>query len=243
LKKLFYSAALLSLILLLGCAGGKVKVLQDQMAVEQARKAALQTQVDFLQASLNAARTTQDSVKGELERKDEVIRQFALILDSLRSGLETPLYQGGQGGSAEVEAREPAPELPQLEKSTLSGSYKTNYDHALELFHKKKFTDAAALFRSLLESDRANKLAGNCQFWLGECFYAQTQFEAALTEFEKVFAFPNSYKADAAQYKIALCYLTLKKYPEAREELNRLISAHPASEYVARARIQLDQIP
>jgi TolA-binding protein len=241
LKKLFQSVALLSLILLLGCASSKVKVLQDQMAVEQARKAALQTQVDFLQTSLNAARSSQDSLKGELERKDEVVRQFAQMLDSLRSGLDTPSNPVMPGES--TEAREPAPELPQLEKSTLSGGYQNNYDHALELYHQKQFTQAAALFRSLLESNRSHKLAGNCQFWLGECFYAQKQYEAALAEFEKVFAFPKSYKTDAAQYKIALCYLTLKKYPEAREELNRLISTYPASEYVARARTQLDQIP
>jgi TolA-binding protein len=227
----------LSVFLLLGCAGGKVKVLQDQMAVEQARKAALQTQVDFLQASLNTARTSQDSMKGELSRKDEVIRQFAMLLDSLRTKNPTPDTE------AEVETREPAPELPQLEKSTLSGSYQSNYDHALELYKQKKFSDSAQLFRSLLESDRSHKLAGNCQFWLGECFYAQKQYEAALAEYEKVFAFPKSYKADAAQYKIALCYLTLKKNPEAREALTRLISAYPASEYVARARTQLDQIP
>jgi TolA-binding protein len=268
LKIVHYGITALCAFLLVGCAGGKVRALEDKFAEEQARRAALQTQKDFLQTNLTYANATIDSLEGELRRKDEVIRQFALMLDSMQSGVDqTGSFEAGpkNGGSeptgaesqtegfaspesdqqpeTEVNAPEASQEPPPVEKSTEIGDYKAEYDRALDLFRQKKVAEAEELFRTLLESDRTHKLAGNCQFWIGECLYSKRQYEAALAEYEKVFAFPKSYKTDAAQYKIGLSYLILKKYPEARDGFNRLISAYPSSEYVERARTQLDQIP
>jgi TolA-binding protein len=142
-------------------------------------------------------------------------------------------------GSGVIQAQD-SPGSPQRPSRN---EFKARYDRVMELFQQKKFDEAATAFQTLLESDRENQLAGNCQFWIGECRYGQRRYEAAIAAFEKVFAYPNSFKIDAAQYKIALCFLQMKRYPEARDEFSRLISAYPSSEFVARARTQLDQIP
>jgi TolA-binding protein len=124
-----------------------------------------------------------------------------------------------------------------------AADFQRAYEQALALFKEKKYTQSAESFAELLQRDRSHRLSSNCQYWIGECLYAQGQFESALAEFQKVFAYPASLKADVAQFKIALCYMQMNKNDEAREEFNRLIAAFPNSDYVARARTHLDKLP
>ncbi len=136
----------------------------------------------------------------------------------------------------------PAPSKPQPTPRA-SGDFEADYNRALQLFRQGEYDRAAQLFNTLAQSDRSHDLADNAQYWLGECYYAKEEYQNAIAEFEKVFAFPNSNKADAAQLKIGMCWMQLGKYPEAKEQFIRLLSSYPSSEYVPRARALLEKLP
>jgi TolA-binding protein len=215
---------------LLGCSNQKATALEERSAREQAQIAALQQENEFLRNSLGEARVENQALQAELQKKEEVIKQFSQALEELQKR----------------EQPEPTPSEPEAtpqKRTTLSDDYAADYEKALELFKKREYNQAADLFSSLLASDRSHSLADNCQYWLGECYYGMKKYEIALAEFQKVAAFSKANKADDAQFKIALCFLQLKKYPAAREELNRLIANYPESEYVTRARAELEKIP
>jgi TolA-binding protein len=61
-------------------------------------------------------------------------------------------------------------------------------------------------------------------------------YQRALIEFEKVFAFVNSNKEDAAQLKIGLCYKQLNQTDNARSAFQRFLMKYPDSEYTELAR-------
>ena len=88
----------------------------------------------------------------------------------------------------------------------------------------------------------SHSLSDNCQYWIGECYYALRNFNQAAVEFEKVFTFPQSNKDPDAQLKLGLCYWNTGNAARAKEEFNRLIVNYPDSEYTIRARSYLSQL-
>ncbi len=223
-------------LLLWGCSSSRVGPLQNQLAEEQARRAALQTERDFLQAQVNDAHATRDSLLAQVQEQAALLTQLQNELNSAALSAAPP---PDSLIPAEDQSEPAAPPPP----APLQEDLRTRYDEALNLYRQKQFGTARDLFSHLLASNFDGGLADNCQYWVGECYFAEHQYETAIAEFEKVFAFPRSNKIDAAQYKIGLSYVQLKKGAEAREAFSRLLALYPASEYVERARLQLDKIP
>ncbi len=120
--------------------------------------------------------------------------------------------------------------------------YQARYDDARTEFEARNYESAIQLFESLLSASTSHNLSDNAQFWIGESHYALRQYDAAIIDFEKVFTFPNSNKADASQYKLGLCYIRKGDTKKAREEFDRLIRNYPNSSYSSKAEAKLSQI-
>ncbi len=120
--------------------------------------------------------------------------------------------------------------------------YRQHYIDALSLYQARNFREAIKRFENLLAVDRNNELADNAQYWIGECYYGLEEYEQALNAFRKVFNFPGSNKLEAAQFKIAYCYLQLGQRSKARQELEDFLRKYPNSEYVSRVRQMLQQL-
>ncbi|MFH1861297.1 MAG: tetratricopeptide repeat protein [bacterium] len=218
------------ILLLWGCSSSRVSTLESENTV-------LQTEIESLKQRLSESTTANQTLQRELQLKAEELRDAQQELSDLRRYNLVLLAE-----QETLKAPAEAPPLPSPPPAS-SGDYESDYNRALGLFHEHRYQDAIEMFSSLLQRDRSHSLSDNCQYWLGECFYAQGQYETALAEFMKVIAFSEANKAADAQFKTALCFIKMQKYPEAREELNHLITAYPKSEYVARAQELLIQIP
>ena len=84
-------------------------------------------------------------------------------------------------------------------------------------------------------------MADNCQYWIGEVYYALHDYIRSIKEFEKVDSFQGSNKSDDAQFKMGLCYINLDQIDMARNEFEKLIEFYPNSEYYKRAQEYLRQ--
>ncbi|MBN2010323.1 tetratricopeptide repeat protein [candidate division KSB1 bacterium] len=116
-----------------------------------------------------------------------------------------------------------------------SGDFIQDYQSALSLYQNREYKEAIAMFEDLLSRGESNSYADNCQYWIGESYYGMSNFNQAIVEFTKVFSFSSSNKNDDAQLKLGLCYWKLGDKAKAREELERLISNYPKSEYIEKA--------
>ena len=114
-----------------------------------------------------------------------------------------------------------------------SADYQIEYQKAMDFFNLTNYSDAINIFEKLLRSNPDSQLADNSQFWIGECYYGDKEYERAILEFEKVFTFPNNNKMDAAQLKLGFCYLRLNNNKRAKEEFSRLVELYPGSEYLS----------
>lgn len=110
--------------------------------------------------------------------------------------------------------------------------YSNEYQKAMEFFNLANYSEALDIFEKLLRSNPHSELADNSQYWIGECYYGNKEYERAILEFEKVFTFPNNNKMEAAQLKLGVCYLRLNDKKRAQEEFSRLVNLYPGSEYL-----------
>jgi len=113
---------------------------------------------------------------------------------------------------------------------------KDRYNQALASYNSGRYKEAIDMFSALLGDNIEASLADNCQYWIGESYYGLRNYSQAIAEFEKVFRFPDSNKADAALLKLGITYLRLNDKNSARTQFQLLMENHPKSEYVDRAR-------
>lgn len=173
-----------------------------------------------LESELMAKESEINELKAELVLKDERIEELTARL-------------GGAGG--------PAPSQPSMAPRNFR-EFEAEYQRTLGLYQTGRYREAIERFQQLLAVDMDNSLSDNCQYWIGECYYALKDFRQSVVEFEKVFTFSNSNKDDDAQLKLGLCYVNLRDLERARAEFNRLLTNYPDSEYVSRARSYLAQL-
>ena len=119
---------------------------------------------------------------------------------------------------------------------TFNADYRMAYNDALNNYFNSAFLEAIQEFRILIEREPTGAYADNAQYWIGECYYSLEDFESAINEFDKVFAFDENNKSDHALFKIAISYQQLGRYLKAQENMEKFIRDYPESELVSQAR-------
>jgi len=170
----------------------------------------------------------------EIQNRDQTISQLQNELQAKEKEIYSLQASQAQGAAATFAAGSQA--------ARGSGSYSDRYQYALSLYQSRKYRDAIQVFSSLLAEDSNNKLADNCQYWIGECYYSMGNYTQAVAEFEKVFAYSKSNKADDALLKLGLTYLKLGDRVSAKTQFQQLISSYPNSEYVSKARSYMSKL-
>ncbi len=180
----------------------------------------------------------------EIAELEKLSKKKAQTIDSLQLELQEADYQLAalQNIVPESGRRLASKSRPQPSFNVTNGTmseYEMSYQDALNEVYAHNYTRAIDKFRDLLKFDDTDNLADNCQYWIGECYYALSNYQLAIAEFEKVFAFDNNNKDDDAQFMIGMAYLRLGDSNLARLELSNLLTFYGKSEYVARAERQL----
>ena len=181
----------------------------------------LEVEIAELEKMTNKKTSIADSLKMEVEEADYQIAALSKIV--------------ADPGSQLTASTTPITTAPQLAPGYSNSNYAVSYQDALDDIYARKFTEAITKFRQLLQMNDSEGLADNCQYWIGEAYYAQGGYEQAIAEFEKVYAFDNGNKSDDAQFMIGLSYVKLKNPALAQLELKYLMEFYQDSEYIARA--------
>ena len=117
------------------------------------------------------------------------------------------------------------------------------YRIAFEQFKNGHYGRAADSFREFLRQYPRSDLAGNAQYWRGESFYVEHDYELAIEEFKKVLdKYPESSKLTAAMLKIGFAHGELGQLEEARKVLTEITRSYPDSTIEELARRRLKRI-
>jgi tol-pal system protein YbgF len=116
------------------------------------------------------------------------------------------------------------------------------YDRVMEEFRQKDYEAALAGLRLFMELHGHSILAGNAQYWIGECEYRLGRYKEALTSFYNVVSYyPLSPKLPASTLKIGQIYTKLHDKEKARMMYERVLDQYPdmAEAEVARRALEL----
>ena len=101
--------------------------------------------------------------------------------------------------------------------------YKKRYDEAYMKYLDGDYQKSLSMFLSLLKLENRNDLTDNCQYWIGEIYYATRDFSDAIEAFSKVFNYEDNNKKSYSQYKLGLCYLNINEKQKAVKAFQKVV--------------------
>ena len=118
-----------------------------------------------------------------------------------------------------------------------------NYAKAVEGINSKNYVKAVTDLKAYQQARPKSPYLSYAQYWVGEAYYLQSDFEMAIAEFQKIIAKnPKSEKASTALYKQGLSFFHLQSFDDAKEFFAKVIHAYPQSLEAAQAATQIELI-
>jgi tol-pal system protein YbgF len=105
------------------------------------------------------------------------------------------------------------------------------YTQAFDALKAGSYSVAITGFKDFLGTYPASPLAENAQYWLGEAYYVNHEYEAAAGAFRAVLKkWPDSRKAPDALLKLGYTQYAQKQYAAARATLTEVTHKYPGSD-------------
>ncbi len=122
-------------------------------------------------------------------------------------------------------------------------SEEKSYEQSLQAFKDGDLDGARKRFSEFLQLHPDSKLAGNAQYWLGECYYGAKDYGQAIAAFDRVHRFyPDNAKVPAALLKKGFAYEALNDRARASSALKQVVEAYPRSPEATKAKEKLAQL-
>ena len=210
----------------------------------QATQANTNTRVDSMSTQVQSLRDAVDELTARVGILSQQLAETRGVLETVDARL------AGSGGAAPPPApgggRSPAPsgstatQPPPVPVST-PPSAQTLYDNALRDLNTGKYDLARQQFTEYLQYYNKTALAGNAQFYIGETYYRQNDFNRAIQEYDRVLRdYPESNKVAGALLKKGYAQLELNQRDQGVQTLRALVERYPRSEEARWARRRLE---
>ena len=126
------------------------------------------------------------------------------------------------------------------EESTASDSF---YLKGLDALKAGDVVTARDQFTKFLDQNPKHELAANANYWIGETYYSEKNYESAILSYQEVIKnYPGKEKVVAAMYKQAMAFNAIKDAKSARFVLKKLIEGFPKSEEAKKSKVMLKEI-
>src|ERR1035437_1489296 len=194
----------------------------------------LRGQLETLKKDMARDAKGSDELKDRLDNialKVNFIENFLEIgkKDSVRDVYDKGIQPPGNG----VAAKEPAKKQ----------NKETMYAAAYQTFKDGHYDKSRTEFKNFLATYPDTEYAGNAQFWIGECYFFEKNYEQAILEYEKVAKnYPKGNKVHYALLKQGLSFLKLNDKISAKLILQQVIKDFPNTNQARIARSKLQEI-
>lgn len=233
-------------LLLAGCATEtkefrelreEVKLQQKQIIDLRARQEDQQTKLEILD---NGFKLLGDKVDENARGLEDLERSGGMPAISSPVTTPPPAQQVVTPPPVSIPTRQEIPVEPLVVQPKLNAA--DLYRSALAHFTGEDYQRSILEFEEFVANYPEHDLADNAQYWIGECYYAQKNFEKAVAEFGKVGEhFSSGNKAPAALLKKGLSLKEVGRGDEAASVLQQVIGRYPASEEASMAENKLSQ--
>ena len=149
-----------------------------------------------------------------------------------------------EGERIAVIPEEPVNRPPQTAPVPMPPDPEEDYTRAIRVLRdERNFSKARGLLNGFISEYPTHELADDAQYWIGQSYYQEKNFERAILAFNKVQVdYANGDKAPEALLLEALSFLNIDDRASARELLGQVIAKYPDSSAASTARKRLDSL-
>ena len=134
-------------------------------------------------------------------------------------------------------------EKAKTEKEIINSNPDALYLKGLDLLKAGDLVSARDHFTKFLDLNPKHDLAANAQYWIGETYYSEKNYEAAILSYQEVIKnYPGKEKVAAAMLKQAMSFDAIKDTKSAKFILKKLVEGFPKSEEAKKAKVLLKEL-
>jgi tol-pal system protein YbgF len=235
-----------------------LEAIRGNQADSRANMQQMQRELNAIKDTIDEARVQMGKQLGQSSREgDQRVKNLEGRLAKLEQDLKAQgdllttrdeelkqLREATQAAQAEQRAQAAAA-MEKVAESNMAESeaIRKDYEAAWRPLDRKDYKAALSRFKDFLRKYPKSKLAGNAQYWIGECNYALKDFGQAIVDFDTVRSkYPQSDKVPAALLKQGLAFAELGEKVNARLVLQEVVEKYPQSPEAARAKQRLKAI-
>jgi len=226
--------------------GGLQKSVQDMQANSGARLDTMATQIQGVSDNLQEMQARMGKLNQQLTDTQTAIQAIDAKLTAAAPPQPSAALDPDAGAPPNTAAAAPAPGFPPTTPAVTpptAPSADLLYSNALRDLTGRKYDLASKEFVDYLKYYSATDLASNAQFYLGEIYYAQQQFDQAIDAYSKVLDnYPKSFKLASAHLKKGLALAAVGQKTSAVRELRIVVRMYPDTEEERRARAKLKEM-
>jgi tol-pal system protein YbgF len=177
-------------------------------------------------------------LKAQITNIEEQIKEMKNKLNTLEGHL----------GEAKKKVEEPKKESPQQQASQPPKPVEPKdkvslYEAAYDAFKDKKYKEARDRFDAFMKEYPQDELADNAQFWIGETYYGEKDFEGAILAYEAVLKkYPKSEKAPGALLKQGFSFIEIGDKKTGKTILEKVVELYPESREAELAKKKIVEI-
>ncbi len=117
------------------------------------------------------------------------------------------------------------------------------YSLGLESFNGKNYPKAVADLRKFQQANKTSIYWAYAQFWIGESYYMQSDYQTAVLEYEALLkSKPKSAKAPLALYRQGMSFVQMQSFDDAKAFFAKIAKVYPLSIEAVIAQGQIDKI-
>lgn len=197
-----------------------------------------QNQSQYSLEEFIALRSRVDDLNERVSEKQSEILEIKTLIDARKEKVKEMENNPGASGYTPPDNSMSSTS----QQFAASPGFSNNYEAGLERFYAHDYDGAITIMTSLLQENANNRLAGNCQYWIGESYYGKRDYQSAITAFNRVINFTDSPKLDDALLMLGKSHLNLGDTENAKHYFGLLIQDFPDSEYIDKAESYLGNL-
>lgn len=134
-------------------------------------------------------------------------------------------------------------EMAKAKKDETASAPDSLYLKGLDSLKAGDVVTARDQFTKFLDQNPKHDLSANAHYWIGETYYSEKNYEAAILSYQEVIkSYPGKEKVVAAMLKQAMAFNAIKDSKSAKFVLKKLIEGFPKSEEAKKAKVMLKEI-
>ena len=216
-----------------------------------ANQAEVSQRQDEIQNSLRQLRGQIEELQHSNESLSKQQRDLYADLDKRITAAGGPAAAGPGAGAPGANATAPDAAAGGAEKGMTaapgaapSSTEQAVYSQAFDALKAGSYSIAITGFKDFLGTYPASTLADNAQYWLGEAYYVNHDYDSAAGAFRTVLRkWPDSRKAPDALLKLGYAQFEQRQYPAARATLTDVTRKYPGTDNAKLAADRLKRIP